>query len=49
VRVVWGGRGIGIDQVVYGAIIVSLTLWMPGGVVALWRRRRRARLVPQPA
>jgi len=47
VRVVWGGRGIGIDQVVYGAIIVWLTLWMPGGVVALWRRRRRARLVPQ--
>jgi len=34
---------------VYGAIIVSLTLWMPGGVVALWRGRRRARLVPQPA
>jgi len=49
VRVVWGGRGIGIDQVVYGAIIVSLTLWMPGGVVALWRGRRRARLVPQAA
>jgi len=44
-----GEPSIGIDQVVYGAIIVSLTLWMPGGVVALWRRRRRARLVPQPA
>jgi branched-chain amino acid transport system permease protein len=48
-RVFWGGRGIGIDQVVYGAIIVWLTLWTPGGVVALWRRRRRARLVPRPA
>ncbi len=41
-RVVWGGRGVGIDQVVYGAIIVGLTLWMPGGVVALWRRWRRS-------
>src|SRR5262245_2047246 len=47
VRVVWGGRGIGIDQVVYGAIIVWLTLWMPGGVVALWRRRLGSRLGPQ--
>ena len=48
-RVFWGGRGIGIDQVVYGAIIVWVTLWAPGGVVALWRRRRRARLVPRAA
>jgi len=48
-RVIWGGRGIGIDQVIYGAIIVWLTLWAPGGVVALWRRRRRARLVPRAA
>jgi len=47
-RVIWGGRGLGIDQVVYGAIIVWLTLWMPGGVMALWRRQR-ARLVPRPA
>ena len=39
-RVTWGGRGIGIDQVVYGAIIVWLTIWMPGGVMALVRRRR---------
>jgi len=44
-RVFWGGRGVGIDQVVYGAIIVSLTLWAPGGVVALWRRWRRIRSV----
>jgi branched-chain amino acid transport system permease protein len=48
-RVFWGGRGIGIDQVVYGAIIVWVTLWAPGGVVALWRRRRRARLVQRAA
>ncbi len=45
-RVMWGGRGVGIDQVVYGGIIVWLTMRMPGGMVALWRavrqRRRRA-------
>jgi branched-chain amino acid transport system permease protein len=40
-RVTWGGRGIGIDQVVYGAIIVWLTIWMPGGVMALVRRAGR--------
>jgi len=43
-RVWWGGRGVGIDQVVYGGIIVSITLWAPGGVVALWRRWRRSRV-----
>jgi branched-chain amino acid transport system permease protein len=48
-RVVWGGRGVGIDQVVYGAIIVWLTLWMPGGVVAFWRRWRRGRRGPREA
>ena len=42
-RVTWGGRGLGIDQVVYGAIIVWLTVWMPGGVVALLRRGGRGR------
>jgi branched-chain amino acid transport system permease protein len=36
-RVLWGGRGIGIDQVVYGAIIIWLTMRMPGGMVGLWR------------
>ena len=39
-RVMWGGRGVGIDQVVYGAIIVWVTVWMPGGVMALVRRPR---------
>ena len=42
-RVMWGGRGVGIDQVVYGAIIVWLTMRMPGGMVALWRRWRSQR------
>ena len=47
-RVTWGGRGVGIDQVVYGAIIVWLTIWMPGGVMALVRRvTRRAQRLPR--
>jgi branched-chain amino acid transport system permease protein len=45
-RVMWGGRGIGIDQVVYGLIIVWCTVWMPGGVMALVRRIGRGRSTP---
>src|SRR3989442_15506542 len=46
-RVKLGGLGIGIDQMICGAIIVWLTIWMPGGVMALVRRRRRSPSAPR--
>jgi branched-chain amino acid transport system permease protein len=45
-RVLWGGRGRGVDQIVYGGIIVWLTMRMPGGMVALWRAWRQRRRRP---
>src|SRR2546428_1429465 len=49
VRVVLGGRGKRSDHGAFSAVIAGVTTCVPGGVVALWRRRRRARLVPRVA
>ena len=53
-----GGGGTGITFIIYGAIIVFVARFQPGGVAALWaasrrqvaaRRARRAREAPDAA
>ena len=41
----FGGSGTGVTFIVYGAIIVFVARFQPGGVAALWRQAtaRRAR------
>jgi len=38
-RVLWGSSGLGLDLLVFGLAILLVTLFLPGGLVTLWRRR----------
>ena len=39
----FGGSGTGATYVIYGAIILLIARFQPGGLIALWRRARRFR------
>ena len=38
-----GGRGAGLTFVVYGAIIVIIARFLPNGILALFKTRRKAK------
>jgi branched-chain amino acid transport system permease protein len=40
-RVYLGGTGKAIDLLIYGALIVLISIIQPGGIMALWQRGRR--------
>jgi branched-chain amino acid transport system permease protein len=39
-RVMLGSSGSGMDLLVFGLAILLVTLFLPGGLITLWRRRR---------
>ncbi|HEY0293761.1 MAG TPA: branched-chain amino acid ABC transporter permease [Bordetella sp.] len=39
-RVMLGSSGLGLDLLVFGLAILLVTMFLPGGLVTLWRRRR---------
>ncbi|WYX25186.1 branched-chain amino acid ABC transporter permease [Achromobacter xylosoxidans] len=42
-RVLWGSSGLGLDLLIFGLAILLVTLFLPGGLVTLRRRRGSAR------
>jgi branched-chain amino acid transport system permease protein len=38
-RVLWGGSGLGLDLLIFGLAILLVTLFLPGGLMMLGRRR----------
>jgi branched-chain amino acid transport system permease protein len=40
-RVFLGGRGVGIDMIIYGIVIILLALYFPGGVISTLKRRKK--------
>lgn len=42
-RVLWGSSGLGLDLLIFGLAILLVTLFLPGGLVTLGRRRGSAR------
>lgn len=38
-RVALGGRGRGIDLIIYGLVILVISVFQPGGILSIWRRR----------
>ncbi|AHV92510.1 hypothetical protein [Bordetella holmesii] len=38
-RVAWGSSGLGLDLLIFGLAILLVTLFLPGGLVTLRRRR----------
>lgn len=38
-RVFWGGKGQGIDLIVYGALIMAIAAYQPAGLMGLFRRK----------
>lgn len=42
-RVLWGSSGLGLDLLVFGLAILLVTMFLPGGLVTLWRRHGSAR------
>ena len=45
----FGGSGTGITFIVYGAIILLITRFQPGGVAVIWRLRARRAKAPETA
>ena len=41
-RVLMGGTGKGIDQLIYGIMVVAVVLYLPNGVLSIFKKRRRA-------
>jgi branched-chain amino acid transport system permease protein len=41
-RVLWAAQGQGLDLLVFGLAILLVTLFLPGGLITLWRRRGSA-------
>ncbi len=41
-RVAWGSSGLGLDLLIFGLAILLVTLFLPGGLVTLRRRRGTA-------
>ena len=41
-RVLWGSSGLGLDLLIFGLAILLVTLFLPGGLVTLRRRRGSA-------
>lgn len=41
-RVAWGSSGLGLDLLIFGLAILLVTMFLPGGLVTLWRRRGSA-------
>lgn len=41
-RVMWGSSGLGLDLLIFGLAILLVTMFLPGGLVTLWRRRGSA-------
>lgn len=39
-RVAIGGSGKGIDQILYGVIVIVIVLFLPDGILSLFRRKR---------
>lgn len=37
-RVAFGGSGRGVDLLLYAVVIVLITVFQPGGILAIWRR-----------
>jgi len=46
-RAIWGGGGRGVDLILYGLLIVVLTVWEPEGVMGILRKLRGAVLARQ--
>ncbi len=42
-RVLWGSSGLGLDLLIFGLVILLVTMFLPGGLVTLRRRRGSAR------
>lgn len=42
-RVLWGSSGLGLDLLIFGLAILLVTMFLPGGLITLWRRRGSAR------
>lgn len=42
-RVMWGSSGLGLDLLIFGLAILLVTMFLPGGLVTLRRRRGAAR------
>lgn len=38
-RVLMGGTGSGIDQIIYGALVVIVVLYLPNGVLSLFKKK----------
>lgn len=38
-RVLAGGTGTGIDQVIYGALVIIVVLYLPNGIISLFNKR----------
>ena len=34
-----GGTGTGIDQVIYGALVIIVVLYLPNGIISLFNKR----------
>jgi branched-chain amino acid transport system permease protein len=39
-RVLWGSSGMGLDLLVFGLAILLVTLFLPGGLITVVRKRR---------
>ena len=42
-RTLWGSSGLGLDLLIFGLAILLVTMFLPGGLVTLGRRRGAAR------
>lgn len=42
-RAYWGGSALGADVLIYGFAILIVTLFLPGGLLTIWRRHGVAR------
>ena len=44
-----GGGGRAVDLLIYGALIILISVFQPGGIIGIynnWRQRRRSRRTP---
>ena len=43
-RMLMGGTGTGIDQIIYGALVIIVVLYIPNGIVSLFKKRPKKQL-----
>lgn len=46
-RVLAGGTGTGIDQIIYGVLVVFVVLYLPNGIISLIDKKQKPKAPPQ--